>query len=95
MEDLGQKANPTRRKLKGYEFYREVLGSPRYVVAPMVDQSELVRDITSQLNTAFLSAGWCRLGECYPDDTALRYVIKISRASFFYLLGSSSSHTPP
>ena len=31
------------RKLTGYEFYREVLGSPNFVVAPMVEQSELVR----------------------------------------------------
>jgi tRNA-dihydrouridine synthase 1 len=26
---------------EGRDFYRDVLGSPRYVVAPMVDASEL------------------------------------------------------
>ena len=31
------------RKLTGHEFYREVLGSPKFVVAPVAEQSELVR----------------------------------------------------
>lgn len=38
-------AGPSKKaKLGGYDFYRSI-GSPKWVVAPMVDQSELVSEL--------------------------------------------------
>lgn len=40
-EEDGGEEEVRRRGAAAYEFYRHVLGSPRFVLAPMVDASEL------------------------------------------------------
>ena len=61
-----------RRKIGGNDFYKDILGSPKLVVAPMVEQSELVRLLSYAFGTNPHSSPLTSLGGFFLGDTVLR-----------------------
>lgn len=83
-----------KRKLTGWELYRDVLKSPTRIVGPMVDQSELVSECDLVVtNTAMAYSASARPGESFPGDSVLRYIrlaiYGFARSSYLILSISS------
>lgn len=59
---------------KAWEFFRR-MGSPKYHVAPMVDQVRLVFGLRRLQNHGHMHAGWFMQSSC-PDAAAMWHLLR-------------------
>ncbi|KAL4400362.1 tRNA dihydrouridine synthase [Malassezia pachydermatis] len=90
LETFPPTGSPKFEKLQGYELYKHI-GSPRHIVAPMVDQSELAWRILSRRYGSDLVYSPMINAKIYNQHN--RGAHRVREAYFNQELGEEGAHT--
>jgi len=82
----------TQEKVDGYTFYKKVLKSPKYIVAPMVEQSELAWRMFARNHGAHLCFSPMYSANTFVSD--ITYKKKVKQSSFTYSLMHATGQEP-